>query len=84
MIEFRYTRDESPYTTHGPAEIVIRDNREGLETMVECFEHFIAAMRYVLPEGAHIGYEYEEYNDGTPGEYDEDGHTVANNHESDV
>ena len=53
MIEFRYDDEED--TT----SVVMTTHAVNLEAVVDVFERFLLAIGFGLPEGAHIGFEYD-------------------------
>lgn len=58
MIEFRYhTPEETEYITLSTEAVTLDD-------ILEACERFLRACGFSLPEGAHIGYEYEDYLEG--------------------
>ena len=69
MMTWITDRGESRY---GPLRVTVLDDSESLDTLLANFEMFLLACGWPLPKGSHIGYEYEEYDDGTPGEYPEE------------
>lgn len=63
MIEFRQTTDEQ-WTNIGnrmPVQAVsLSTDAVNLEEICAAFQRFLLAIGFTLPEGAHIGYEYDE------------------------
>ena len=53
MIEFRYDDEEDA------TSVVLTTHAVSLAAMVDVFERFVLAVGFGLPEGAHIGIEYD-------------------------
>jgi len=63
MITFKYEPGEEhkPHTSVMCVNMHVADGAS-LDEMCQAFEDFIKGVGYQLPNGVHIGYEYEEEN----------------------
>lgn len=55
-----HTFNFSRYAEHDPLVTITISKESELSETIEAFETFLLAVGYMLPKGAHIGFEYEE------------------------
>jgi hypothetical protein len=57
-----HTFNFSRYAEHDPLVTITISKESELSETIEAFETFLLAVGYMLPKGAHIGFEYEDEN----------------------
>lgn len=71
MTEFKHMPEDDGVGYRQPTTaITVTTDAVSLEELVPVFERFLSAIGYSFPNGAHIGYEYDEVDNPTCGDVD--------------